>query len=317
MEQILTVIRGYFLEKTGWVRKSIMNSSDGTRRYAGHRIMDCDETQNVIRDLIASGEPCCIARLGGNELFSMSCFEFGIDMKKEKAFSQLHTCAGFFPNDISYGDRFNACMKEACGQMDVLGVFASRFEDYYIRKYAPETVKLTRLFDLEPWRNPGNPWSDVLEGKKVLVIYPLADTIQKQYEKRACLFEGTRILPSFELKTLKAVQTIAGQKDDRFGDWFEALEWMYQEALKIDFDIAVIGCGAYGFPLAAKLKKAGKQAFHLGGATQLMFGIKGKRWLEESKDYASIQRFFNGEWVFPSEADKPRNAQAVEDGCYW
>ena len=50
--------------------------------------------------------------------------------------------------------------------------------------------------------------------------------------------------------------------------------------MKIDFDVAIIGCGAYGFPLAAKLKQAGKQAIHLAGATQLLFGIKGKRWEE-------------------------------------
>ena len=62
-------------------------------------------------------------------------------------------------------------------------------------------------------------------------------------------------MPEFELKTLKAVQTIAGEKDERFSTWFEALEYMFEETMKIDFDIAIIGCGAYGMPLAAKLKK--------------------------------------------------------------
>lgn len=317
MKQIFTVARGYFLEKIRWHENRITKTSGGTPYYAGHRIMNCNEGQNAIKELIASGKPCCIARLGGNELFSMSCFEFDIDIKKKKAMNQLHMCGGFFPNDTAYGERFNDCMKEACGQMDLLGVFASRFEDYYIRKYVPKSVQLTRLFDLEPWNNPGNPWSDVLEGKKVLVIYPLSNTIQNQYAKREKLFKDTNILPQFELKTLQAVQTVAGEKDDRFADWFEALEWMYQEAMKIDFDIAVIGCGAYGFPLAAKLKKAGKQAFHLGGATQLLFGIKGKRWLEENEAYAGIQRFFNEDWVFPAEEDRPQNANTVENGCYW
>ena len=45
--------------------------------------------------------------------------------------------------------------------------------------------------------------------------------------------------------------------------------------MKFDFDVALIGCGAYGFPLAAKLKTAGKQAIHLGGVLQALFGIKG------------------------------------------
>lgn len=31
----------------------------------------------------------------------------------------------------------------------------------------------------------------------------------------------------------------------RFNDWFEALDYMVEEALKIPFDIALIGCGAY------------------------------------------------------------------------
>jgi len=316
INQLFVVFKEYFDEKTGIKEKKVMNPANRDVCYAGKQILDGNEAQNAIRSLIESGKPCCIARLGGNELFSMSCFEFGINVKKEKAIDQLCTCAGFFPNDISFGHRYNECMKEACGHVDLLGVFASRFEEYYIREYAPHAVQMTRLFDLEPWKYPENPWSDVLKGKKVLVIHPLAETIQKQYQKQERLFENTAVLPAFELKTLKAVQTIAGEKDDRFSNWFEALEWMYQEALKIDFDIAIIGCGAYGFPLAAKLKEAGKQAFHLGGATQLMFGIKGKRWVEDEK-YAYVQQFMNDAWVYPSSEDIPHNADKVEDSCYW
>ena len=47
---------------------------------------------------------------------------------------------------------------------------------------------------------------------------------------------------------------------------------------KEDFDICLIGAGAYGFPLAAYVKRKGKKAVHLGGALQLLFGIKGSRW---------------------------------------
>ena len=123
------------------------------------------------------------------------------------------------------------------------------------------------------------------------------------------------ILPEFELKTLKAVQTIAGEKDERFSTWFETLEYMFEETMKIDFDIAIIGCGAYGMPLAAKLKKAGKQAIHLGGATQLLFGIKGKRWEE---NYPSkIASCFNEYWGYLADSEKPKNAGTVEMGCYW
>jgi hypothetical protein len=63
-----------------------------------------------------------------------------------------------------------------------------------------------------------------------------------------------------------------------------------------DFDVAIIGCGAYGFPLAAHLKRLGKKAIYMGGATQLLFGIKGKRW----DNYRLISNFFNEHWVRPS-----------------
>jgi threonine dehydrogenase-like Zn-dependent dehydrogenase len=39
---------------------------------------------------------------------------------------------------------------------------------------------------------------------------------------------------------------------------------MIDEIGKIDFDVAILGCGAYGLPLAAAIKGMGKQAIHLG-----------------------------------------------------
>ena len=127
------------------------------------------------------------------------------------------------------------------------------------------------------------------------------------------MFDNLEMLPEFELKTLKAIQTIAGETDDRFSDWFEALEYMRDEAMKIDFDVAIIGCGAYGFPLAAMLKRAGKCAIHMGGATQYLFGIKSKR----GENHEFIKSLFNDNWVRPSEKETPKNKNLVEGGCYW
>lgn len=69
------------------------------------------------------------------------------------------------------------------------------------------------------------------------------------------------MLPQFELDTIKSVQTIAGERDDRFNTWFDALDYMKGEICKRDFDIALIGCGAYGFPLGAFVKSIGKKQF--------------------------------------------------------
>ena len=76
---------------------------------------------------------------------------------------------------------------------------------------------------------------------------------------------------------------------------------------------SVIGCGAYGFPLASKLKRAGRQAIHLGGATQLLFGIRGQRW-EAKEEYKDI---INENWRRPLKSERPEGAGKIEGSCYW
>lgn len=80
------------------------------------------------------------------------------------------------------------------------------------------------------------------------------DSIREQYRIHDKLFYGTDILPEFELVTYKALQTTGDITDDRFATWFEALDYMYEEITKIEFDVALLGCGAYGIPLSASRK---------------------------------------------------------------
>lgn len=85
---------------------------------------------------------------------------------------------------------------------------------------------------------------------------------------------------------------------------------MEGEIDKKDFDVALLGCGAYGFPLAAYIKSIGKQAIHVGGPLQLYFGIRGKRWTD-------MGFYSNKYWTSPSESERPQNLKNVEGGCYW
>lgn len=298
-------------------------SPDNIRRYlkdkilvANEKVQTAEEINSYIRDLILSGKPFLAGRFGATELFCVKTFDFEIESKYDKALSQMRNWSGFFPSKKELGNRFKNLMIDSIPKADVMGIWMLPFEEYYLNNFGDKQLKTTYLLDLEPWSSSEKPWSAALKGKKVLVIHPFKETIERQYKRREEIFPGTDILPEFELKTLKAVQTVAGEKDNRFSTWFDALEWMYQEAMKMDFDIAIIGCGAYGFPLAAKLKQAGKQAIHLAGATQILFGIKGKRW-EENEAFAYVQKFFNDAWVYPSDEDRPKAADKVEGGCYW
>ena len=150
------------------------------------------------------------------------------------------------------------------------------------------------------------------------MIHPFAETISRQYKKREQLFANKAILPEFELLTYKSVQSIGGNAE--FKDWFEALDKMKNDIDKLEYDIAILGCGAYGLSLAAHIKRSGKKAVHLGGVTQILFGIKGRRWenptLEMSRN-GYYPDLFNDNWCRPNESERPKSADKVEGACYW
>ena len=218
--------------------------------------------------------------------------------------------AGFFPSQASECRKFVDLMLSDMRDIDILGAWCKQEQQFETELSAAIKV---RFRDLEPYMHE-NPWTRVLAGKKVLVIHPFTDTISKQYsEKRAQLFSNSLMLPEFELLTIKAVQSIANNKTP-FATWFDALEHMKTQITNTDFDIAIIGCGAYGLPLAAHIKRIGKKAVHMGGQTQLMFGIRGKRW---DTGHDEIKQLFNEHWIYPDEQEKPKNFSSVEGGAYW
>lgn len=284
--------------------------------YDNQRYLDDLHANRLIAGQIRGGRPFMAGRFGSGEMRAFRrTLEVGWGLKKEipeETMDSLCINAGFFPRDKEKVMAFGRRMEAACRQVDLIAVWEGLLmEDYVYDTFLPE-AKRCFLAGLEPFFC-GEPWTAALEGKQVLIIHPFEESIRRQYARRELLFTDPSILPEFELKTLKAVQTIAGQADPRFADWFEALDYMAEEALRIGFDVAVIGCGAYGFPLAARLKEAGKQAVHMGGATQLLFGIRGQRW-DAREDY---QQIMNENWRRPLTEEKPQGAARVENNCYW
>jgi len=285
---------------------------------AGKKVLNVEETNIFIKKKISSKEPFMAGRWGGCENDILACYY----MKKNKLISSIpqkkfmYFCnnAGFYPKDISLLHDFVEVMEESAKQIDLAGAWNWLLEDYIIKTFAKQ-ASITALLNLEPWYSD-HPWSKALENKKVLVIHPFEESIIRQYNKRELLFNNKDILPKFELKTLKSVQSIAENRPQGIDTWFEALNHMTKQVEAIDFDIAIVGCGAYGFPLAAKIKMMGKQAIHLAGATQLLFGIKGSRW-EKGTYYEYFKNVFNEHWIRPMESETPAGIEKVEGACYW
>jgi hypothetical protein len=291
--------------------------------------LDCQgqAVNDLIRQWLESGAPLMVSRLGrvemgavlrylnmqapGNFLTRLARYLFqgsGPFWWDDEVRFSMQNNAGFFPASDEHLSRFARRMLQDIQGLDILSSCCPG--EIRLRERFPQ-AKITPLPDLEPYYHI-DPWSQGLEGKRVLVIHPYQASIRSQYARRSVLFRDPKVLPEFELLTLKAVQSIGGATTG-YKDWFEALDWMCEQIASLDFDVAIIGAGAYSLPLAAFVKKLGKQGFHLGGATQILFGIRGSRW----DRMPFFQQLYNEYWVRPSPEETPQNYKSVESGCYW
>jgi hypothetical protein len=293
--------------------------------FRGFRL-NAEEANSKITSMLSGPTPFMVGRFGSGELRAVWRWRvrrekplleklFRELVRKEKIFftrsrhESLERVAGFFPLHRSSVGDFSRLMVEMMPQVDLLGSWV-RGENYFQEELAGAAV--TDLESVEPFF-VSNPWSRALEGKRVLVIHPFADSIRHQYTRRRKIFPDLEILPEMDLDIIRAVQT-GGWNQGGLKNWFEGLNLMTEQALSRDFDVALVGCGAYGFPLSAMLKREGRSAIHLGGVTQLLFGIKGARW---EKQRPELDTYYNAHWIRPLPGDTPRNFQHMEGGAYW
>lgn len=306
------------MQQVGIIHKRpVFDVRDGIyKTFYGQRILSAYDGNDYIYECLNDNNPCLIGRIGTIEMGVWNnciAVELGIKPElNEGTKTDLCRGPGFFPLNpsdqmiLQWAKLYSLSLAE----VDGFAAFETHSEDFVVNRYCPNAV-LMQLISLEPYFYK-NPWSRALKGKKVLVIHPFEDTIRKQYQWHGQLFQNKDVLPDFELKTIKAVQSVAGESTE-FSSWFDALDYMKHQIDVSDFDIAIIGCGAYALPLGAYVKQIGKKAVIMAGPTQLLFGIMGSRWEKSGimKDYV------NEFWTKPSENERPKNAKKVEGACYW
>jgi hypothetical protein len=284
---------------------------------------------DLIKAKLLSDAPCMIARMGKSELdvvlpywyrmtqgAAANAWRFvsgrqGPFWWDPKVRDGIRTLSGVFPTSNDDLTKFSRRMLDDLALVDVLGTWLPEEGEL-----APQlrSAEIIRLADIEPYYH-ADPWSSALAGRTVLVVHPFERSIREQYQKRHLLFSDPRVLPDFTLKTLKAVQSSRGHESD-FGSWFEALDWMCARIADTAFDVAMIGAGAYGLPLAAFVKRLGRKAVHIGGATQILFGIRGRRWDE----WPFFQKLYNEHWTRPLPEETATGplpiVQYSEVSCY-
>lgn len=178
-------------------------------------------------------------------------------------------------------------------------------------------TKICRIPDLEPLnalRADVEPWTSALSGKRVLVVHPFRESILRGYERRRSTTGIREILPDFgHLEVIEPPVTFLDTHVTNPWDWhLRRLKERIASAGK--HDVVIAGAGAYGLPIASFAKDLGAVGIHLGGATQLLFGIRGARW----EAHATLGPWIDETWLRPIAAEHFVGHQKFEGGKgYW
>jgi hypothetical protein len=281
-----------------------------------------------IINLIQWGKPALVGRLGGTEARFLGEFQkissisflsqmiFRVKPNWIKRSSEVNTLSGFYFKTISEVGSFSDLYMEALADTDILGAWGTAFSSIE-SKFVSKVPCFVPVGMTAPWIQPYSdepdsiPWSSALKKKKILVISPFVDSIEKQFANIKNVFPYGNF-HDFQLLTLKSPMTL----DTKYPvekTWLQQLNAVKDKMDVINFDVALVSAGSYSFPLAHHAKKVGKIGIHAGGGLQLFFGIMGKRW--EKSDY--LLKIVNDSWIRPSKDETPDSASLVENGCYW
>lgn len=278
--------------------------------------LSINDGNEILKLFIKKNEIFSAAKLGGSECVALECYNNGNNITKEVEDNLIYN-SGLYPfNEINFVKFINLYLKS----MNNISIFAEWFIDdkgnfrdrKILNEYSPVSLKVP-LRTLEPFYFD-EPWSEELKDKRVLVINPFAETIKKQFKIKEKIWKNKKILPDFELKTLRCSFS-AGISKPEYDNWFKALDVYKKEILNIKPDFVIVGAGGWSLPLVSFCKINKISAVHMGGGVQILFGIKGSRWKNHP-----INKCFNEYWVFPSKEETPLDCHKLTGGdsfCYW
>jgi hypothetical protein len=284
-----------------------------------------EEGGRMLASRIRSGIPFVAGKLGTSELDALLWFKSHGD--------------GVFPIHIQKNMRINAgvfgsetCIKEWCiymlehlGMMDEIALWNPLLpaqERYFVAEHCASIQKFLPLRALEPFyqKETDNRWS--LAISSFCVVSSFADSIESQWPKRDFLFP----YPLFGAAEFKGCVRVGYSplicKGDEScswplvnieGGWFSAVTSVVEECVRRDISFVFVGAGALSLPICFELKKRGISAIHTGGGTQIIFGVRGRRWIAHSV----ISQFFNAAWTSPLAKEIPSGAERIEGGCYF
>ena len=150
--------------------------------------------ERISSALIAS-EPFLAGRLGSVESRLIGEWRFRGGKFGRLSHRQAHQNAGVFPVSSSGLQSAASRLCSSLLQVDLLAQWQSPYQAALITSGSLGSVaQRCELAALEPWWSD-QPWTLALEGKRVLVVHPFAETIRRQYLHREAIFSGRPVLP--------------------------------------------------------------------------------------------------------------------------
>ena len=219
---------------------------------------------------------------------------------------------------------------DAIKQMNAIAIWNPMFqkEEAALVSRLNPTAHHVPLRALEPFYTPTHQYTTKMTKGHIAVVSPFAESIQQQISRLQEVFPqtvtqgppGPMWLPT---QTFRPIKAHYGPNITNKETWSPeilaagpkaAIQHLADRVVADpDTRYALVGIGALSLPLVAELKRRGLVAVHTGGGTQIMFGIKGRRW----DNHGTISKFYNTTWIRPSTEEIPTEAAKVERGCYW
>jgi len=221
--------------------------------------MNIVESNKEIINTINSNKVFIIARFGlGPE--TTLCYNYNVNKKinNNNLNNVLRICGIYCKNNnITVFEKYFEELNNAIENSDILACFNnSNIES--IQNVYSTMYNLTKIHSrsLEPFyvmQDNEIPWTHYLFGKKVLVVNPFTDSMKKQLDNNFQIFKDKKIfLDGQEFIFYKSFQTHGNHYIHN--NWLETFTIMCNDIEKLEFDIALLGCGGYGLPLCNFIK---------------------------------------------------------------
>lgn len=287
---------------------------------------------NAIRRVIEEKKGLAVGKLGFSEQFMLGYLPFLESNPTElqiRSYESLlrYYCEnqfGVFPTSVEYLNKFASFYGERVRTIDFLGLFGVDQEERLVLGYGKDSM-FVKYQDTEPDRsipdNPSNCYLPFFADKRILFISPFADLLKERAQKET--FELTWANTQkkwFYPRSISAIKIPYSYGSSvsthiRYGNSTNLFESICSKIDKHEFDIAIMGVGALGLPLASYIKYKGKLAISMGGHMQVLFGVLGARW---KNDEYWKSKYINDTWIDMPEKYYPVNRDQLSDkGAYW